>query len=146
MSSEYLQARLDEIRARLEARAAGVWQIVEQSLELVVFVAANDMEPSVSLGFAEATRSVELSSKPLGIVGAAMFGEPSVSIAAELPDDVGSGYWLRQFVAVRSVAVPIFHEGDVIGVISVATTTLDQPVDEIETILTAESAGWFTNP
>src|SRR5271157_4115512 len=64
---------------------------------------------------------VELSQKNLGIVAAAREGRPVVSRASDLPEDSGSGRWLRAFGASRSVAEPIrSRDGRVDGVLSVA--------------------------
>jgi hypothetical protein len=56
----------------------------------------------------------------LGIVGAAVSGEPMVSVRAELPPDAGSAVWLGRFGADRSVAVPWLVGREVVAVGSVA--------------------------
>ena len=45
--------------------------------------------------FAAATATVPLSQTSLGIVAAALTGQPAISRAHELPADSGSGRWLR---------------------------------------------------
>ena len=87
------------------------------------FVPGVGLDPEVGRQFAAATATVPLSQTSLGIVAAALTGQPAVSRVAELPADSGSGRWLRAFGASRSVAVPIRGEGGKIqGVFSVALT------------------------
>jgi hypothetical protein len=87
------------------------------------------MAEEVSRGFAEATLSVPLERTNLGIVRAALEGQPAVSRVDELPGDSGSGYWLRAFGARRSVAVPVRDaKGTVRAVVSVALA--DTPLDD----------------
>ena len=107
----------------LSARAAGYWQLdaLAQRLVQVAFVPGARLDPQVGLEFAAATLEVELSQKNLGIVAAAREGRPVVSRASDLPEDSGSGRWLRAFGASRSVAEPIrSRDGRVDGVLSVA--------------------------
>ncbi len=90
-------------------------------LEQVAFDPAPDLPPEVAERFAAASRSVELTRLELAIARAASTGRVVVSIAADLPSEIGSGYWLRAFGAARSVAVPIVEPGDnVTLVVSVA--------------------------
>ena len=107
----------------LNARAAGYWQLDAQAQRLVqvAFVPSARLDPLVGLEFAATTLDVELGQKNLGIVAAASEGRPVVSRAVDLPEDSGSGRWLRAFGASRSVAVPIRGgSGQVEGVLSVA--------------------------
>ena len=111
--------------ARRSARAAGYWQLDQETERLVQlgFVPGVGLDPEVGRQFAAATAAVPLSQTSLGIVAAALTGQPAVSRVAELPADSGSGRWLRAFGASRSVAVPIRGEGGKIqGVFSVALT------------------------
>jgi hypothetical protein len=119
--SEDLCERLAAIRSQLSARAAGAWRITCDRLEQVAFDAAPDLSREVAEGFASATRSVDLDRLELGIVQAAAKGRIVISVAAELPSEIGSGYWLRAFSALRSIAVPITQPGgQVFLVVSVA--------------------------
>src|SRR3954465_40501 len=102
---EGARQHLAELRVDLEARAAGYWWHAGNWLEQVAFVASRSLAADVVEGFAEATRSVPLSQTELGIVRAALSGEPTILRVSELPESDGSGYWLRAFGAVRSVAV-----------------------------------------
>ena len=114
-----------KISAALGARAAGYWQLDQETERLVQlgFVPGVGLDPEVGRQFAAATAAVPLSQTSLGIVAAALTGQPAVSRVAELPADSGSGRWLRAFGASRSVAVPIRGEGGKIqGVFSVALT------------------------
>ena len=105
----------------LSARAAGLWDRQEDFLRLEAFVAAEDMPLYVAQGFAQATRKVPLDRTGLGIVKAAMEQTVVTSWAAELPDDGGSGTWLRAFQAERSVAVPLLDaQGRTRAVIAIA--------------------------
>jgi len=75
---------------------------------------------------------VPTSQTSLGIVAAALTGQPAVSRVEELPADSGSGRWLRAFGASRSVAIPIRGEGGKIqGVFSVALAAESMLGDQI---------------
>lgn len=124
-------SRVEALRIRLNARAAGLWRVVGDRIELLAFAAAADMPHEVAARFAEASRSVGLDRRDLGVVNAVAERAPAVSIAGRLPVDVGSGYWLRAFGAARSVAVPLTdHVGGIHAVLSAALPTLGPPDDE----------------
>ena len=117
------RAHVAAVCESLGARAAGYWQLdaLAQRLVQVAFVPGAGLDPQVGLEFAATTHDVELGQKNLGIVAAASEGRPVVSHAVDLPDDSGSGRWLRAFGASRSVAVPFRGgNGQVDGVLSVA--------------------------
>jgi hypothetical protein len=121
MSSADVRTELAALRSRLGGRAAGVWRLEADRLVLIAFDPAPDLPAAVALGFEAATRSVDLTLVHLGIVRAATTGETFVSVAAELPPEIGSGHWLRAFGAARSVAVPIEgRDGQIGAVVSVA--------------------------
>ena len=84
----------------LNARAAGYWQLDAQAQRLVqvAFVPSARLDPLVGLEFAATTLDVELGQENLGIVAAASEGRPVVGPAVDLPEDSGSGRWLRAFV------------------------------------------------
>ena len=116
-------ARVAGICATLGACAAGYWRLDQDAERLVqlAFVPGVGLDPEVSRQFATATATVPLSQTSLGIVAAALTGQPTVSRVAELPANSGSGRWLRAFGADRSVAVPLSDSrGSVHGVFSVA--------------------------
>ncbi len=118
-----LRATVAEICITLGARAAGYWQLDQATERLVQlsFVPGVGLDLEVGRQFAAATATVPLSNTSLGIVTAALRGQPAVSRVAELPADSGSGRWLRAFGASRSVAVPLNDDqGSVRGVLSVA--------------------------
>jgi len=110
---------VESLRHAIKARAAGYWRQVGDRLEQVAFSAIPDMDRLVASRFAEATRFVPLSSTKLGIVKAALSGQPAISRTSEPntnphpsgEDDsvteAASGYWLLAFGATRSVAVPL---------------------------------------
>jgi hypothetical protein len=116
------EARVTTLRRALHAHAAGFWRLgAGDWLELVAFDSGPEVSAEVARAFAEATRSVPLTQADLGIVRAFVAGEVCVARAAELPEESGSGRWLRAFGAVRSVAVPIRDSrGTVRAVFSVA--------------------------
>lgn len=115
-----IAASASELGILLSARAAGVWEVADGHLDLREFWPAPDLAPEVALAFARATTRVPIGQTGLGIVAAALQGHPRVSVAEELPEDSGSGLWLRRFGASHSFAVPIFHEQRVVGVVSCA--------------------------
>lgn len=116
----------------LFARAAGVWRVESDRLVQVGFSSAATLDPEVARRFAEATLSVPLDRIELGIVGAVARGEVEVSIADQLPPDAGSGYWLRAFGALRSVAVPLRHpDGTVRAVAAVALASMEPPAERV---------------
>lgn len=104
----------------LGARAAGTWRVGEAELALTEFWAAADLDVRVAEDFRSATLCVAMSRLDLGIVRAALDARPTVSIASDVPSDIGSGMWLRCFGAVHSVAVPRIVGGVVVEVASVA--------------------------
>ncbi|MEO6811562.1 MAG: hypothetical protein ABI353_20810, partial [Isosphaeraceae bacterium] len=71
----------------------------------------------------------KLTQTDLGIVGAAITGKPSISVASALPPEAGSGYWLRAFGADRSLALPLLDDaGRVLAVVAVALA--NAPLDD----------------
>ena len=118
-----LRGKVAELCMALGGCAAGYWQLDQDTERLVQlsFVPGAGLDPEIGRQFAAATATVPLSQTNLGIVAAALTGQPAVSRVADLSADSGSGRWLRAFGASRSVAVPIRGEGGKIqGVFSVA--------------------------
>jgi hypothetical protein len=117
---EEFRQHVASLRLDLGARAAGYWWLAGDWLEQVAF-------EDVAHRFAEATRSVPITAgTEFGIVRAALTNSPAISRVSELPDDAGSGYWLRAFGAIRSVAVPLHDaKGAVRAVASVALADSD---------------------
>lgn len=72
--------------------------------------------------FAAATAEVPLDRTGLGIVRAALTGEPAI---AELDGSEldASASWLARFAARRSLAVPIERKGTVVGVVAICQPT-----------------------
>lgn len=103
------QGRVTALQQALQARAAGFWHLAGDGdrLEQLAFAPSPEVPDEAARAFAEATRSVALTRDDLGIVRAVRSGETVVSRMAELPADSGSGHWLRELGASRSVAVPI---------------------------------------
>jgi len=134
------EERLAALLELPEARAAGLWRIENGRLALVAFAPCAALSAEVARGFAEATRSVPLDQPGLGIVAAAQRGEPAVTRAIEMPEDSGSGLWLRRFGASRSIAVPLRDAGGaIIGVLSVALGS--ETLDEREVVESVREAG-----
>ncbi|HEY2156011.1 MAG TPA: hypothetical protein VGH33_10300 [Isosphaeraceae bacterium] len=134
------------LRTGLGARAAGAWRVEGDRLVQLAFDAADDMPPDVASAFAAATVFAPLDRRDLGIVEAAVRGERRVSLAANLPADAGSGYWLRAFGAGRSIAVPIAAgDGTIVGVVSVALAGFDLADDAVEGRLREATSGWFAS-
>jgi DNA-binding IclR family transcriptional regulator len=126
---DLVRNQLAALRLDVEARAAGYWWVAGEWLEQLAFVPSLALPEEVAHGFAEATRTVSLAQSNLGIVQAALSGTVTVSRASELPDDAGSGYWLRAFGATRSIAVPLHVPGGPVrAVVSVALA--DTPLDD----------------
>jgi hypothetical protein len=134
-----LRDRIGSIGTRLGARAIGIWRVQGSSLEQVAFVAGPGLDEQTARSFEERTASVPLDWTDLGIVKAAVDGRVSVSVAAVLHDEAGSGHWLRAFGAKCSIAFP--HRdarGRLVGIISVALADdswdTDRVVAELQTI------------
>jgi hypothetical protein len=109
------------LRLALGGRAAGLWRVDGNHLIQRAFAASPRLPADVAQGFAEATQSVPLDRHDLGIVRAAIEGQVTVSHADQLPEDAGSGLWLRAFGASRSVAIPLADgDGRVAAVFSIA--------------------------
>lgn len=135
--------RLERLRSQFQARAAGWWKVKDGHLEQVGFAAGSDLPDQVARQFAEATRSVALSQRGLGIVKAAITGEVAVSLTSELPAESGSGLWLRLFDAARSVAVPIRDGlGLITSVVSLALAETVTSEADIATTIRAEVELW----
>jgi hypothetical protein len=134
-------ARVISLLRVLHARAAGYWRLDvnegEPRLIQIAFVGAEDLQDPIKREFASATLVVPLDRVHLGIVRAALEREPAVSIVTELAADAGSGYWLRQFGAARSIAVPLKDTaGTSIGVLSVAlASSIDPPSEDVVWII-----------
>ncbi len=135
--------RVEALRVRFGARAAGWWRVAGDRLERVAFAAAGDLPGGVAGEFAEATRSVPMGEADLGIVRAAASGAAVVSAADDLPADSGSGLWLRRFGAARSVAVPVRDaSGRVVGVVALALAGGSADDAEVAGAVRAEGEGW----
>jgi hypothetical protein len=103
-----------------EARATGLWRQAGERLDLVAFEARPDMSEEVQRGFVEATRSVPLTEKGLGIVKAALDRAPAV--AREGDGSLGGSVtWLKKFGARQSLALPVVGGAGLVGVIAIST-------------------------
>ncbi|RUL87537.1 hypothetical protein [Tautonia sociabilis] len=128
---------VEALRRILDARAAGLWYVRGDRLELAAFAPAPDMPREVARRFRDSVLEVDLDRADLGVVKAVAERSAAVSVAGRLPVETGSGYWLRAFGAQRSVAVPLFDPaGAIRAVLSAALPTLGPPDDEqvVETI------------
>ena len=138
------KSRLDDLRSRFHARAAGCWRVSpdRSALEQVAFSAHELMTAEVSEGFASATRLVPFHAAELGIVNAATSGQVTVSRLAEISPDSGSGLWLRRFEATRSVAVPLIDDSGLIGVVSIALSDPDPDDQEVARAIREAVTTW----
>jgi hypothetical protein len=137
-----VERALDELIARHDGRAAGLWRRDGDALRQVAFRPAPDLPDGVRDGFAAATLRVPLSATDLSIVQAAVAGRPVLAIASALPPDAGSGRWLRAFGAACSLAVPL---GPSRGVLSVALRSVPADPDGLAGAIRAIGDGLPTD-
>ena len=119
-----LDAPLRDLVIETKARAAGCWRLRDGHLELLGFGAAADMDEAVDRGFREATRRVPLDRLGLGIVKAAVTGQPTIGRRDPADNSLeGSATWIARFQAQTSLAVPIrrANQSEIAGVLAVST-------------------------
>ena len=129
-SGQSLDAPLRELVIETEARAAGCWRLHDEHLELLGFGAATDMDEAVDRGFREATRRVALDQLGLGIVKAAVTGQPAIGRRDPTDNSLDeSATWIAQFRAQTSLAVPIHlaNSNEIVGVLAVSTAATVHP-------------------
>ena len=129
-SGQSLVAPLRELVIETEARAAGCWRLHDEHLELLGFGAAADMDEAVDRGFREATRRVALDQLGLGIVKAAVTGQPAIGRRDPTDNNLDeSATWIAQFRAQTSLAVPIHlaNSNEIVGVLAVSTAATVHP-------------------
>jgi hypothetical protein len=117
------------VQMKAEGVATGSWKYDAETRQLLLegFIACDDMPKDVADRFTKATAEVPVTDTGLGIVLAARAMAPTEYKAEDLPPESGSGYWLRQFGADRSVAVPeIDAGGQLVRILSVAVRGLDK--------------------
>lgn len=139
-----IESALGQVLAEFQGRAAGAWLVTSEMLQQFAFVAAPDLPRPVAQSFAEATRSVPRAKVDLGIVRAAVTGTITISRVSELPPESGSGHWLRQFGAERSIAVPVGRSetGPPLLVISIALGPEPPAADPVAARLRDLAAPW----
>ncbi len=138
------EALVADLRAAIQARAAGLWHVEPTRLVLRAFVPAPDLDETVAQDFADATRSLRRDQRHLGIVEACAADAVVVSRAAALPAEIGSGRWLRAFHATRSVAVPLHDaSGRVIGILSVALGDDPRGDDDVAAVVREHGGRWL---
>ena len=104
------------------ARAAGCWRRDEGELVCLEFVGADDMPVEVQSGFLDVMRRVSMSRVELGCVRAAVEMQPVIAREDAAQQGMsGSASWLTRFEAGQSLAIPMLQNGDVIGVLAIAT-------------------------
>ena len=140
IDEQVARAVVSKLLKALDARAAGLWKVEGDALVQVCFVPAEDLDPNVAADFEAATRDVSLARTNLGIVQAFVKRLPAVSPADDLLADSGSGYWLRAFGAVRSIALPWFEgdHGPVRLILSVALPDSNRDADSVVAAIRAE--------
>jgi GAF domain-containing protein len=134
-----LDGPLRELVVETNARAAGCWRLRDEHLELLGFGAAADMEEAVDRGFREATRRVALDQLGLGIVKAAVSGQPTIGRRDPADNSLdGSATWIARFQAQTSLAVPIrrVKSNEVVGVLAVSTADVVHPEHPLWRLLT----------
>ena len=137
-NGQSLDAPLRELVIETKARAAGCWRLHDRHLELLGFGAAADMDEAVDRGFREATRRVPLDQLGLGIVKAAVTGQPAIGRHDPADNSLdGSATWIARFQAQTSLAVPIRCEGsnEVVGVLAVSTAAIVHPEHPLWSLL-----------
>ena len=111
-----------ELLNALSARAAGCWLRQGDELICLEFVAVDDMSLEVQNGFLDVMRQVSLSHVELGCVRAAVEKRPVVAREDAAQRGLeGSASWLARFGAGQSLAIPILRNGEVLGVLAIAT-------------------------
>lgn len=124
------------VHEQATAVATGSWRYENKRLYLEAFRACAGMNPDVVQGFQQATADVPVTDTGLGIVLAARSKEVTEYRAEDLPPDSGSGYWLRNFPADRSVAVPQLDAGgNLVRILSVAVLGVDRPSNDYAGII-----------
>lgn len=149
-AGENIEASLDQILKLTGSRATGLWLRYPEHLELIGFRGVAEMPDAVQHGFADATRHVPLSQTGLGIVKAVIADGPAIATLA--PENTGLGdsaSWLARFEARSSIAVPIRHADEIVGVLAISTAevlTRESPaarrLAEIAAAIGAEVASW----
>jgi GAF domain-containing protein len=133
---EFIGRALERLQRTTSARAVGLWKRTGGELLLVGFRAVAEMPHGVQSGFSEATRSVRLTETGFGIVQAVVSNQPALATldpdACGLP---GSSSWVARFEARCSVAMPVHHDGEVVGAIALATANDLAPGDAVWKLL-----------
>ncbi len=137
-SDQSLDVPLRELVVETEARAAGCWRLRDEHLELLGFGAAADMDEEIDRGFRDATRRVPLDQLGLGIVKAAVTGQPAIGRRDPADNSLnGSATWIARFQAQTSLAVPIrlAKTNEVVGVLAVSTAAIVHPEHPLWSLL-----------
>ena len=113
-----VQQPLELFLVAMRARAVGLWRCQHDHLEQVGFHAVADMPEIVRQDFAAVTQRVPLSEVGLGIVKAAVSGQPAIAKVITTGGLGQSAGWLARFEARQSVAFPVTFNGEVIGVLA----------------------------
>ena len=133
-----LDDSLRELVVETKSRAAGCWRLHDQHLELLGFGAAADMDEEIDRGFREATRRVALDQVGLGIVRAAVTGQPAIGQRDPADNSLdGSATWIARFQAQTSLAVPIrlANSNGIVGVLAVSTVAIVHPEHPLWSLL-----------
>jgi len=137
-NGQSLDDSLRELVIETKARAAGCWRLHDEHLELLGFGSAADMDEAVDRGFREATRRVPLDQLGLGIVKAAVTGQPAIGRRDPTDNRLDeSATWIAQFQALTSLAVPIrrANSNEVVGVLAVSTAAIVHPEHPLWSLL-----------
>ncbi len=116
---------LESLLAATASRAAGLWRLDGEQLVQLGFGAVAEMSLEVSSSFADATKTVSMTQRGLGIVQAAMTATPTVAqLDASESGLESSASWLARFEARASLAVPIKSRTEVVGVLAISSTAV----------------------
>lgn len=126
-SATPIDAALDRLLEQTGGRAAGLWRLAPGELRQVGFRAVEDMPETVRTEFAAATRNVPLSETGLGIVKAAISRAPSMATVEGMPGLGASAGWLARFACRASLAVPVEHANQTVGVLAVSSAGSLEP-------------------
>lgn len=149
MKPEPILQAISFVQMKAEAVATGSWKYDAESRRLLLegFQHAADMPKAVAEGFTKATADVPVTDTGLGIVLAARAMAQTEYRAEDLPPDSGSGYWLRQFGADRSIALPQTDSGGkLIRILSVAVKGLDRSPDDYADMIRRAYDIFIANP
>lgn len=133
---------LARLLAASQARAVACWRAGENRLELIGFLATDDLPGSVRQEFVAAIRSVPLTAAQFGVVQAVSAGAPALNhrTTNDGPLPPGSIGWLVRLAAESSLAIPVVRDSKLIGAFAVATARRIEPDDHVWRMIVSVAA------